>query len=83
MAEGGPATGTEAAMVGRDHIGEVLVSTVFLGINHNFLGEGRPILFETMVFGGEHDQEQERYCTEQEALAGHERWCAVVRVEAS
>lgn len=29
----------------------VRVSTVFLGIDHNFLGEGPPLLFETMVFG--------------------------------
>jgi hypothetical protein len=27
-----------------------LVSTVFLGLDHNFLGTGPPILFETMVF---------------------------------
>jgi hypothetical protein len=30
-------------------LGEVLVSTVFLAINHNFLG-GPPLLYETMVF---------------------------------
>ena len=29
----------------------VRVSTVFLGIDHNFLDDGPPILFETMVFG--------------------------------
>lgn len=28
----------------------VRVSTVFLGMNHNFTGEGYPLLFETMVF---------------------------------
>ena len=26
------------------------VSTVFLGIDHNFTGKGKPVLFETMVF---------------------------------
>jgi len=46
------------------------VSTVFLGIDHNF-NEGEPILFETMVFGGEHDQLQERYPTWDEAVKGH------------
>lgn len=46
------------------------VSTVFLGIDHAF-GRGAPILFETMVFGGEHDQFQDRYSTREEALAGH------------
>lgn len=30
---------------------EMLVSTVFLGANHNFSGEGEPILYETMVLG--------------------------------
>lgn len=30
----------------------VLVSTVFLGLNHNY-GEGDPLLFETMVFRDE------------------------------
>lgn len=49
----------------------VRVSTVFLGIDHNFGGEGLPILFETMVFGGPLDQEQVRYSTWNEAEAGH------------
>lgn len=29
--------------------------------------------FETMIFGGEHDQYQERYSTWDEAEAGHKR----------
>ena len=49
---------------------EVNVSTVFLGLDHSFSG-GTPILFETMIFGGEHDQYQERYATYEEAEAGH------------
>ena len=28
------------------------ISTVFLGLDHN-LGDGPPLLFETLVFGGE------------------------------
>lgn len=48
----------------------VRVSTVFLGLNHSFRS-GPPLLFETMIFGGEHDQFQERYRTRDEALAGH------------
>jgi len=35
------------------------VSTVFLGINHQW-GEGPPILWETMVFGGPLDRKQDR-----------------------
>lgn len=49
----------------------ILVSTVFLGLNHQY-GEGPPVLFETMIFGGEHDQFQERYCTWDEAVEGHQ-----------
>lgn len=36
--------------VARDQIGAVLVSTVFLGLDHNH-NDGPPLLFETMVFG--------------------------------
>ena len=48
----------------------VHVSTVFLVIDHSW-GYGPPLLFETMVFGGELDMEQDRYCTWDEAVAGH------------
>jgi hypothetical protein len=50
---------------------EIHVSTVFLGINHNFRGEGPPIVFETMVFGGAFDRQQRRYATWEEAEWGH------------
>lgn len=50
---------------------EAVVSTVFLGLDHNY-GDGPPILFESMVFGGEHDSFQMRYCTMEEAKSGHE-----------
>lgn len=74
-----------------------LVSTVWLGLDHNW-GAGPPAIFETMVFGGEikgkieitgfgermgfqsRDEELcERYATEEEARAGHERICAAIR----
>ncbi len=38
--------------VRRTYIGEIYVSTVFLGLDHRHTGEGDPILFETMVFSG-------------------------------
>lgn len=41
----------------------VIVSTVFLGIDHNFSDSRDPILFETMIFGGQYDQESHRYTT--------------------
>lgn len=50
---------------------DVTVSTVFLSIDHSFSGTGPPILFETMVFGGALDGEQDRYSTWVEAAAGH------------
>jgi len=50
---------------------EVNVSTVFLGLDHSF-GSGPPLLFETMIFGGEHDQYQDRYETWDQAEVGHE-----------
>jgi len=50
----------------------VTVSTVFLGIDHNFSGEGPPLLYETMVFGGDLHEGCNRYSTREEALAGHE-----------
>lgn len=52
---------------------DIHVSTVFLGLDHRFVSEGEPILFETMIFGGEHNEYQERYCTWEEAEAGHQR----------
>lgn len=54
--------------------GPATVSTVWLGLDHNFSGVGPPIIFETMVFGGgeEWEDAQWRYSTEAEALAGHQ-----------
>ncbi len=61
------------------------VSTVFLGLNHDFMGEGSPILWETMIFDTENqeplfDEYQERYASFDEARAGHERAVAFVKV---
>ncbi|MFA6066850.1 MAG: hypothetical protein WC707_06740 [Candidatus Babeliaceae bacterium] len=56
---------------------DVKVSTVFLGLDHSF-GDGEPLLFETMIFGGEHDQYQDRYSTWDEAVEGHKKACELV-----
>lgn len=56
----------------------VHVSTVFLGLNHQW-GIGPPLIFETMIFGGPHDQYQERYSTEEAAFAGHDRIVTALR----
>src|SRR3990167_5954569 len=54
------------------------VSTVFLGLDHQW-GDGPPLIFETMVFGGPLDQETERYSTWEEAEAGHAQMVERVR----
>lgn len=64
--------------------GTISVSTVFLGIDHNrarhFGGKDtRPLLFETMVFGGTYDKEQWRWHTWQEAIRGHGAAVATAR----
>lgn len=53
--------------VARDVIGDVTISTVFIGMgwdNH---------IFETMIFGGPHDQYQDRCDTWDEAIKMHKR----------
>jgi hypothetical protein len=50
------------------------VSTVFLGIDHNFSGAGEPVLWETMIFGGANDQYQDRCSgSREQAEAMHAR----------
>jgi hypothetical protein len=50
---------------------KVVVSTVFLGLDHSF-GGGPPLLWETMIFGGKHNDYQTRYTTYDEARLGHD-----------
>ena len=69
---------TDSRIVAQDQIGDAKVSTVFLGIDHGW-GDGAPVLFETMVFGGPHDQETWRCCTWKQAEAQHEEACSLVR----
>lgn len=62
--------------LGNNYIGDQRVSTVFLHFDHglNFgtpTEPSEPVLFESMIFGGIHDEYQRRYCTYQEALEGH------------
>jgi len=67
---------TADRIVAKTDVGPLRVSTVFLGLDHNFIGRGDPPLFETMVFGGEADDEAsesycDRYSTWGEAERGH------------
>lgn len=56
----------------------VKILTVFLGLDYRF-GDGDPLLFETMIFGGELDEEQQRYTTWGQAEAGHKKWVEKVK----
>ena len=48
--------GSDPSRIGSDHVREAWVSTVWLGIDLGYWGWGPPIIFETMIFGGEHRQ---------------------------
>jgi hypothetical protein len=62
-----------------DSVGKVQISTVFLGLDHQLDPNGLPLLFETMIFGGAHDQFQNRYTTWEEAERGHDQALAMVK----
>ncbi len=69
---------SEARTVAKTTVGNADVSKVFLGLNHSY-GNGPPLIFETLVFGGQLDQEMDRYSTWDEAERGHK--AMVGRVE--
>lgn len=72
--------GTADRHVAKTQIGQYLVSTVCLGLDHNFSDRGPPLLFEAMIFDldGRTDY-QERCSTWKEAEAMHAMACAYVR----
>lgn len=65
----------EERFVAKTTVGEAEVSTVFLGLDHQFsLSEDAPpVLFETMIFGGEHDGDIWRWHTWVEAEQMHQK----------
>lgn len=80
--------------VAETFIGEHRVSTVFLGLDHNYCGDGPPLLFETMAFGPMHAVKwfdgstreihstldfQPRCSTWEEAEVQHEEICSQIR----
>lgn len=63
-------------IVKQEQILDHMVSTVFLGINHNFFDDGKsPHIFETMIFPKEtlSDIYCERYSTWEQAEKGHQK----------
>jgi hypothetical protein len=72
----------EYKRVAEDNVGRYYISTVWLGLNHNW-GDGPPLIFETMVFAKDDagevdfsDLDSDRYSTEAEAIAGHDQMVA-------
>lgn len=60
--------------VAKDEVHGKIVSTVFLGLNHQFSPGGPPLLFETMIFPSYDNYSEEyteRHSTWDEALARH------------
>ncbi len=61
-------------ILARTPIGKVVVSTVFLGLDHSFF-EKKPVLWETMIFGSKLKglvDYQVRYTSRNSAIKGHE-----------
>jgi hypothetical protein len=69
---------TSNRIVAQSEIAGIHISTVFFGLNRNFSGEGEPILFETMIFGGKYNGYTGRYSTWDEAEEGHRKACELV-----
>jgi len=64
--------GKDRRRVGWDEVDGYEVSTVFLGLDHGHGFTGRPLLFETMIFGqGVGDGYQTRCSTWDEAVQMH------------
>jgi hypothetical protein len=66
--------------VAQAQVGNFFVSTVFLGIDHQF-GNGPPLLFETMAFRDGESVDCHRCSTWMEAEAQHKRVCEELRVQ--
>lgn len=66
----------EARRVGLncDHSARAFVSTVFLGIDISLVSD-RPMLFQTVIFGGPHHNYQNVWATWEEAEQGHKEAC--------
>lgn len=70
----------EYRRVAADQLGDVWISTVWLGLDHGLRQGGPPLIFETMIFP--ECEYCERTSTEAAALAAHDRAVAHVRTGA-
>lgn len=51
--------GSNERIVKQEWVDNVRISTVFLGLNYNFSGQGPPVLWETMTFSNRQDWNRE------------------------
>jgi hypothetical protein len=73
--------------VAEDHLGQLgRVSTVFLGLDHGFRMFGawnpmlyRPVLWETMIFGGPWHEYQLRYTSAEAARRAHKELVSILQ----
>jgi hypothetical protein len=66
--------GTAERFICAETIAQNSVSTIFLGIDHNWNPHGPPILWETMTFGAKLDNHQDQCAgSKEQAEAMHER----------
>ena len=70
----------ERKAVKQEYVGDVRISTVFLGLDHVWNSD-IPVLWETMIFGGEHDQYMDRYTSYEDAIEGHQTALNLVNKE--
>lgn len=62
--------------VALDTFGDIVVSTVFLAIDQNYSGKGRPQFFETCAFFDSNKSEIiDQYSSWDEAEVGHKKVC--------
>ncbi|MBI3938162.1 MAG: hypothetical protein HY323_14385 [Betaproteobacteria bacterium] len=72
---------TAERQVAKTELSNATISTIFLGLDHRCGEAGPPVLWETMVFGGPLDGEQNRYTSLGAAQTGHDEM--VKRVKAT
>ena len=78
---------SDARIIARDEVGPFTVSTVFLVLDHRMIGEGPPLLYETMVFDPADNLDDSpdfsgsptRTATREAALAMHDQAIATAR----
>jgi hypothetical protein len=72
-----------ARIVGRTKIGDARVSTVWVGLDLSGFGHERPLIYESMIFYANGDEETRRYATLIEAQDGHAQLVAELELLAA